>query len=264
MRAPIYFDWPGKVWLYSDPHFGDSGILKYERTEFKTTNEHDEFILNIINKTVNEGDTLVCLGDLGHGWERSIDKIKPGVKKILVLGNHDRLSKQHYKRYFDEIYDGPLFINKFIVLSHEPIPVSDHFINIHGHLHSSYLDSKNHINISIKMNNYKLCDIDRIYTNEISDRPRINARFLKEWYADLYIFTDTLKSDVFMYKDTGHVIPANVISNIHKNTNNELVEFMKIKEAKACNLLSTDNLDALIAKIRDGYKEFLKECRYNE
>lgn len=209
MLAPNYFNWPGKVWIFSDPHFGDSGILRYERTQFQNSDEHNEFILKIINRTVQSNDTLVCLGDLGQKWEDAITKIKPCGKKILVMGNHDHDNKTKYKKYFDEVYPGPLFVNKFTILSHEPIPVSDHFVNIHGHLHNSYLDDDHHVNASIAMADYKLIPLDMIY-DKVQDYPRIRAEFLEEWYADKYVFTDSRK-DCLMYADTMHVIPRKKI-----------------------------------------------------
>ena len=83
MSEQISYNWPGNVWIFSDPHFGDEGILKYERTEFLTHEEHDSKIIKMIN-TLQE-DTLVCLGDLGL-WKPQIEKIK---KMQNSYGNHD-------------------------------------------------------------------------------------------------------------------------------------------------------------------------------
>lgn len=209
MKANTYFNWPGKVWIFSDPHFGDRGILRYERTQFKTTDEHDEFILKAINSTIQKGDTLVCLGDLGFGWERVVPRIKKCAKKVLVLGNHDGFGKNTYKEYFDEVYSGPLFVNKFIVLSHEPIPTSEHFINVHGHLHGSVLDEKQYVNASIAMANYKMIALDDLQ-KKIANAPRIKANFLEEWYADKYVF-DRKKTDAIVYNDTLHIVPRDII-----------------------------------------------------
>lgn len=211
MIMPNYFNWPGKLWLFSDPHFGDRGILKYERNEFNSTEEHDEKIIKAINSKLTEGDTLICLGDLGHNWLNCIPKIKKCGKKILILGNHDNCAKSKYREYFDEVFPGPLFINRFTVLSHEPIPVSEHFINIHGHLHGSILDDNNHINISISMIDYKLFDLDAGTKSLIDKLPRIKAHFLEEWYADKYIFTEKkIEKDCLMYSN-GHIIPKHSI-----------------------------------------------------
>lgn len=204
MKLTNYFNWPGNIWLFSDPHFGDESLMKVERVEFSTIEEHDKTILRNIRKRVSKDDTLICLGDLGYNWQEKIQKIK-SAKKILVMGNHDKLAKSEYKKYFDEIFTGPVFINKFVVLSHEPIPVGEQFINIHGHLHSAHLDTRNHINISARDNKYEPFSISNI-NKKIETMPRIKAKFLEEWYADNYIF-DSDRTDVPVYED-GHIIPA--------------------------------------------------------
>ena len=84
-------DGRGKIWVFSDPHFYDYSILEYERKQFSTIEEHNNFIVDSINKCVTEKDTVICLGDLGFNWYNYIDEIH-AAKKILVLGNHDRNS----------------------------------------------------------------------------------------------------------------------------------------------------------------------------
>ena len=234
MIYPNYFKWPGKVWICSDLHLGDKGILRYERTEFETPEEHNDFVIKSINRQLNKEDTFVCLGDLGQYWEDSISKIKSCEKKILIMGNHDKESKGKYRKYFDEVYDGPLFVNKYTVLSHEPIPVSDHFLNIHGHLHNSLLDDDHHLNVSIAMAQYKLFPLDDSF-EMTAKYPRIKAKFLEEWYADKYVFTDTRK-DCLFYPDTMHVIPRKNVEEAIKlidvllegdENHDEIVNFYK-------------------------------------
>lgn len=261
MKAPIYFNWPGKVWIMSDPHFNDPGILKFERTKYKDINENNDIILKEINRKVKKGDTLVCLGDLGHNWEQQIDKINEGVYKVLLLGNHDKLNKNKYTKYFNEVYSGPLFINKFIILSHEPIPVSEHFINIHGHLHSATLNSKNHINVSYYMYN-GLCDIDSIYTYKTPDMPRIRAKFLKEWYTDLYQFSSP-RDDVFFYSNL-KVIPSKWF-NIAKELFLEKYpdgEALFGKGPKPLNIIEGDIPEVVAEKMEECYNNYYENKIY--
>lgn len=84
-----------------------------------------------INKCVTKNDTFVCLGDVGDRLDL-IAQIKCDYK-VLITGNHDK-GNSIYKPYFDEIYDGPLFISDKILLSHERIDLP-FCINIHGHEH---------------------------------------------------------------------------------------------------------------------------------
>lgn len=175
-------------YFISDTHFGHQRILSFERGErFKSIAEHDDFIMSLIEKKVKKDDTLYHLGDFMFG---EVDEIierwkKLPCKKILILGNHDKYEKMKY--LFTEVHRYPLFIARNIVLSHEPIPVENYVLNVHGHLHSSYLDSENHLNVNIHMVDYKLFTIKDI-ENHLKVLPVENDVFLQEWYRDKYVF----------------------------------------------------------------------------
>lgn len=261
MKAPIYFKWPGKIWIISDPHFGDNGVIKFERRQFTTIEEHDDFLIRSINKNLHPGDTIVFLGDMGNGWENTIKLLKPDVYKVLVMGNHDRFSRKRYDDVFDEVYSGPLFVNKFIVFSHEPIPVSEHFLNIHGHLHNSFIDDDHHFNLSAHMCEYTPYALDDAYEKTMS-YPRIKARFLKEWYADKYVFTDGMtRKDVYMYRDTGHIIPKDIVSKLMYrfiDTNSPDTKkyiFFNSIAAKSIDFSEEDGIDRMLDKLNNKYLE---------
>ena len=115
----------GSIWLLSDFHFDD------EDCKLMNPNwiEPYEQILRI-NKCVGRQDTLICLGDVGD--PRYVNKLRG--YKVLITGNHDK-GTSVYEPYFDEVYNGPLFISDKILLSHEPVKLP--FIcNIHGHEHN--------------------------------------------------------------------------------------------------------------------------------
>lgn len=116
----------GTIWLYSDPHFQKNTEME-EFFKWPTAEER----LARINKCVTKNDTFVCLGDVGDRLDL-IAQIKCDYK-VLITGNHDK-GNSIYKPYFDEIYDGPLFISDKILLSHERIDLP-FCINIHGHEH---------------------------------------------------------------------------------------------------------------------------------
>lgn len=170
MKNKIYpcFNWPGTIWFYSDPHFGDKELYSYRGISDEIADSEQ---LKRINSRVGKNDTIVILGDIG-----SIEFIKK-IKgyKVLILGNHDS-GASNYKRVikdfsvpisnsefefiktfdkndikyskiintefievdnhlFDEVYSGCLMLNEKIMLSHEPVNFKYAF-NIHGHDHS--------------------------------------------------------------------------------------------------------------------------------
>lgn len=200
----LYFNWPGSVWVISDPHFNQDNILKYERREFKNIKEHNDKIISSIKSKVSKSDTLLLLGDLGREYEDIIASL-PGYK-VLIRGNHDKNSASFYKDLFNEVYNGPLFVNQFIVVSHEPLPLmGNFFINIHGHLHGAELISEYHKNVSAKMVEYTPIHLEKFLTNALNKCKLTSIRkekFLDEWYADQYKFTDNIhKYDVPQYSD---------------------------------------------------------------
>lgn len=95
------------VWFTSDTHFGhanivrgtskwgdsDGGVHGKQRTRnFDTLEEHDETLIDNINKLVLPGDTLYHLGDWSFGGLENVGKFrrKLNCKNIhLIYGNHD-------------------------------------------------------------------------------------------------------------------------------------------------------------------------------
>lgn len=173
-----------RIFFIGDLHFGHKNLLKFERTQFETIEEHDQFIIDSINKHVKLTDTLYVLGDVGN-----VEKVKQlNGRKILIMGNHDARSKQEYLSYFNDVYETPIYFNKRVLLSHEPKPVTQGILNVHGHLHGAYLDSKNHFNTSADLINYIPVSAD-LLGSKVALLEKDNERFLYEWYADMYVFT---------------------------------------------------------------------------
>lgn len=178
----------------SDPHLSHENIIKFERTQFETIKEHDDYIKNLIIKNLHPHDTLYILGDVGEMSQNNIQFWKNlKCKTILIRGNHDT-QKQKLLQAFDVVSDVPIFYNKRILLSHEPLPVTNETINVHGHLHGAYLDSDNHVNLSIHMAHYEIWT-EKMLEKLVMQKPKISQRFMFEWYANKYIFT-TEKLDV--------------------------------------------------------------------
>lgn len=79
----------GAVWIYSDPHFGDSD-QKYMDINWPS----DEEQIKRINSKVGKKDTLIILGDCG---DPAMCAQLRGYK-VLVMGNHDA-GRTNYERH---------------------------------------------------------------------------------------------------------------------------------------------------------------------
>ncbi len=187
----------GSVWFYSDPHFNDEE-MKFLRKNYIGDAEQ----VKKINSKIGKYDTLVILGDVGdtefvkqlRGYKVLVmgnhDKGASNYRKqrLLVKGDPNRCPKCNKSvvrirneawcsscgwviprkdRYmdtgfFDEVYEGPVFISEKILLSHEPINFPFGF-NIHGHDHSNWnSDSSNSLNVCAELINYTPVNLNQI------------------------------------------------------------------------------------------------------
>lgn len=137
-------------YFISDLHFGHTNILYFDNRPFKTIEEHDEYIVNKWNETVDIDDDVYILGDISwHNTTKTIEIFKRlNGNKHLIKGNHDAklLRNEELRKLFVEIVDyKELDIgleNKRIVLSHYPIPFfNNHYYgwyHLYGHVHNSW------------------------------------------------------------------------------------------------------------------------------
>lgn len=142
------------IYVSSDHHLFHNNIIGYTRTNFKSVNEMNEYIINMHNKVVKENDIVLFLGD----FCLRNSEVGPSCKnmnghKYLVLGNHDQkgLEKKYHSLGFEGVYTTPIKINDNF-FSHEPLikgakeditfqGILNEFINCtnaknyHGHIH---------------------------------------------------------------------------------------------------------------------------------
>ena len=148
-----------KLYVISDCHFGHKNIAKY-RPQFKTAEEHDEYVLNNIKSAVTKRDTLYFMGDICFTTE-SIQFIKSIVcnKKVLVMGNHDAerggMKKVDLFEAFDDVTS--LVTKKGCWLSHAPIHPDElrGKFNIHGHTHNHNVNDYRYANVSCENVGYR-------------------------------------------------------------------------------------------------------------
>lgn len=147
----------GTIWLYSDPHFGDTALA----AGMPGGRPSDQNQIDFINSKVGKKDTLIILGDVG---DINCAKKLRG-HKILICGNHDAGSTL-YEDVFEEVYPGPVFISERILLSHEPIDLPFAF-NIHGHDHMLPASDNRHLNVCSDVIGYVPVNFNRLLKSGI-------------------------------------------------------------------------------------------------
>lgn len=176
------------IFFSSDFHYGHrnlvKGISNWENKDkcrnFKTLDEHNQILVNNINKVVKPKDTMYFLGDWSFGGSDNVLKFRKEIRCEnihLILGNHDDhifnkqsmllgggshgfLSISHYRT---------ISIDKQIIcLSHFPCRTWDKAAKgswlLHGHCHgtlASYSTAHNEGNKSWlkKSKLYKTMDV---------------------------------------------------------------------------------------------------------
>lgn len=173
-------------YIITDTHLKLNELFGPFKKWFKTVKDYNDAFIKNWNSVVTDDDIIVHLGDVGD--RDAIEEILPKLngRKWLVLGNHDKLSKSFYEKYFEQVFPKKVSISKRIVLSHLPTKVDDDEINLHGHTHEIVLKSKNHINMCQEIQGFKPVSIKR-FEKLLGNIPKISTKFLEEWYKDIQI-----------------------------------------------------------------------------
>lgn len=81
------------IYFTADIHFGCAKLVEHSRPMFDSCEEHDELLMDALNRTVGRDDRLVIIGDF---CKEKPGRYRPKIrcKNIMfVLGNHDKESK---------------------------------------------------------------------------------------------------------------------------------------------------------------------------
>ena len=173
---PCFKKWEefDSITIFSDPHFDDEDVKEYRgnitseeivKNINKTCGKKSVFIClgdvgNVEWVKKIRGYKVLIKGNHDSGsanYQRKLTLIKdslrcPNCGSLLIsssdiydntkychtCGKHIIPQEDVYEdnRLFDEVYEGPLFINEKILLSHEPIDIKG-VLNIHGHIHGN-------------------------------------------------------------------------------------------------------------------------------
>lgn len=160
-----------KVWLISDNHFNHQKIIEYCNRPFKTVEQMNEEMIKKWNSVVKEGDKIYHLGDFGFGSKEQIANVvsKLNGRIFLILGNHDNHTPQWYHDAgVKEVYDHPIIIKDFVVLSHAPQPFmsgNNGLSFIYGHIHDNNCFptwTKNSCCVCVERHNYIPINLEKI------------------------------------------------------------------------------------------------------
>ena len=126
-----------EILFISDTHFGHRAICKY-RTQFKTPQEHDEFIIEKWNKRVRKASSIIwvlgdmCIQNKYYDFPTLISRLRGNIH--LITGNHCYLPAYNHNKI--KVMNG-IFKKYDYWLSHAPIHPEElrSKKNIHGHVH---------------------------------------------------------------------------------------------------------------------------------
>lgn len=156
------------IFFIADTHFTEENIIKYENRPFPSVQDMNERLIENWNTRVSEEDIVYVLGDFGaFGQEKEILSRLKGIK-YLVKGNHDTADNEYYRKVgFQEVYDHPILLESFWILSHEPLYVNENmpYANLFGHVHNSPLFkdySKQHYCVSAERTGYAPISFEEI------------------------------------------------------------------------------------------------------
>jgi len=169
-----------QVYFNSDLHIGHGRVIEFHDNfrakcmGVSTIKEHDEMIFDYWSDTVRKRDIIYILGDVGYDLSRL--KRLPGNKR-LMLGNHDKDHVFDYLEIFDNVI-GPIKYKKHW-LSHFPIHESELYNRpvIHGHTHSTGVENKMYVNVSVEMTRGKPINYQDILSGKFTTYDKVNKKY---------------------------------------------------------------------------------------
>jgi len=157
------------IWFTSDTHFEHPNVIKYCNRNYLNVDEMHREMVRIWNNNIGQDDWVFHLGDFAFANEKHwFDQLNG--KKMLIIGNHDRLSPTKYKKIgfkFAETKTIFILYGRKVLLSHYPYrppiealaehsdlghiterPVDGGLWLIHGHIHGCRGVLDKQINVS--------------------------------------------------------------------------------------------------------------------
>ncbi|WP_028058353.1 metallophosphoesterase [Candidatus Solirubrobacter pratensis] len=178
LKAPFY--------VLSDTHFYHERILEFCGRPY----DHEVMMVKRWQRTIDDSDTILHLGDLFFGGQEGYDRFKeeltpnlPG-KKFIILGNHDKKKWDYEALGFTVLKPFSMPYRGYTVsFSHYPLFVHDHKeIHVHGHIHNhpyarGERSRARNINVSVEVLDYRPHRVTRLLNSFIAKRNGGSKRY---------------------------------------------------------------------------------------
>jgi len=132
------------IYVIGDTHFNHDNIIGFCQRPFYDIYHMNERLVSSWNNVVFSDDLVIHVGDFSFGRPPLIREFVERLSgfKLLIMGNHDRLSPTRYKAFgFDEVCKKKNYVIDNFIFSHRPIMSHEleyGMYNIHGHVHDKY------------------------------------------------------------------------------------------------------------------------------
>lgn len=138
------------IYLITDTHLGHENIKKY----CNRPDDFEKILEDNLNKTLNNDDLLIHLGDVAFKKELIEKFCKLPGKKILIKGNHDKCTDSFYMAAGFTLVAEEITLNiegYRLLFSHRPKFGHEADINIHGHFHSLYTPDETRLYLPLSL-----------------------------------------------------------------------------------------------------------------
>lgn len=168
-----------KKWFSSDWHILHKKIVEYtDRSAVTTQEDHEDWLIEVINKDVAKGDLLYILGDVSFATDVSYtEKVLKAIngQKIILKGNHDKTKDLKYLADNNVIaawyhYHEIKLQGINACMMHYPImhwnKASYGSMMLHGHLHGNTCGVRGRI-LDVGLDNaYNLFGVHRCFSED--------------------------------------------------------------------------------------------------
>ena len=161
------------IFFTADMHFMHDNIIYYTKRPFATIKDMNKVLKKNWNEVVSDDDIVYVLGDVHVHFNIELIKLEKicrslNGKKILILGNHDRLPVFDYINIlgFESVHTF-LYLDEYhLNLTHDPATCINYGVKnqrwLCGHVHNLFKRLGDVINVGVDVWDYKPVSLDVI------------------------------------------------------------------------------------------------------